>query len=272
MARDYARSSNRRPSRGHYEAEGGRNWRWPLAGILIVLFAIGIFYLKQQSDKIAAEQGDAGSSIIQRTMKQNNQETTSRLPLANKQSPVANTGKPQPAAQPAPAPQPKFDFYTMLPKGQNAATTTKTTPPPPAVTAQPPVTKPAAPVVKAPVYHQPSTKELEKNAQADTSDLIAAEIEKLNNAKPEKAKAETNSVKTTAHYIVQLGVFKNYSDADQLKAKIVLQGFEVSVKSFKKQSTTLYRVYMGSYPSLAAAKKQQLLLEENQIKSKIARE
>lgn len=53
MARDYARTKNKRPaSRAHQEeSEGGRNWRWPLAGILIALFIAGIFYLKQQSDK-----------------------------------------------------------------------------------------------------------------------------------------------------------------------------------------------------------------------------
>jgi len=61
MARDYANRRSR-----NYDDNG--RWRWPLAIILLILFAIGIFYLKQQSDKIAAEQGDDGS-LIKSTLK-----------------------------------------------------------------------------------------------------------------------------------------------------------------------------------------------------------
>jgi len=278
MARDYARS-NRRSSR---DTEGGHNWRWPLAGILIVLFALGIFYLKQQSDKLAAQQGDEGASAVQRTMKQNNnrEETTQRPLIPNKTLPTGKSTQP-PATQPAPTPQPKFDFYTMLPKGQAATANmpVKTTPPPPPVATVPvtpptPVAKPAiTTVAKAPVNKQPSTQQLEKSAQADTSDLIAAEIEKLNDENNKSVKTKpVATAKTATHYTLQLGIFKNYNDADQLKAQMVLQGFEVSIKNFKKENNTLYRVYMGSYPSFASAKKQQHLLEENQIKSKITKE
>lgn len=294
MARDYARS-NKSSSRRSRDEEGGRNWRWPLAGILIALFAAGIFFLKQQSDKLAVEQGDQGGSIIQRTMKENVAEKTSSAasskPSAKKSTTAGSISATQPTESPAsPPPQPKFDFYTMLPQGQNAASssnknsTPATSAPAPAATPITPATPPAAKQTTAPVItpapshpsgnaesKHPSQKQLKQNAQADTSDLIAAEIQKLGTDNTSKSKADTNTAKTTSHYIVQLGVFKNYNDADQLKAQLVLQGYEVVIKSFKKQNT-LYRVYMGPYPNLAAAKKQQHLLEQNQIKSKIAKE
>ncbi len=294
MPRDYARNNKRSSSRGRRaepEDSGGHNWRWPIAGILIALFAAGIFYLKLQSDKIAGEQGDSSGSIIQQTMKQNNPDAATFPTSAASAKKSTAVNQPKAAAQTSPPPQPKFDFYTMLPKGQSAAATSaSTTPvatPAPAMAASSTLSQPAATNNPAPVTTTPaatpadnaatpetkkpiSQKQLEKNAQQDTSDLIAAEIQKLGTDK-NTTKTAINAAKSPPHYIVQLGTFKNYNDADQLKAQLVLQGFAVVIKNYKKENTTLYRVLMGPYPSMTAAKKQQQLLAGNQIKSRIVK-
>ncbi len=308
MPRDYARN-NRRPSRSRPKIENsGRSWRWPLAGILIALFAIAIFYLKQQSAKLAIEQGDEGGSIIQQTMKQNAAPSTTKItnaPTSKKTTPNG-TATPQTTETQSPLPQPKFDFYTVLPKGPTTAASNATNPnttttaiaatvnAPTAANTAPALTA-TTPTPKTPTVStvttatpadtdehatsettskQPTQKPLAKSAQADASDLISVEIRKLGADKNSKTKLETTpTVKAPpTHYILQLGVFKNYNDVDQLKAQMVLQGFEVTVKSIKKGNDTLYRVFMGPYPTQTAAKKQQHLLEENQIKSKIEKD
>jgi len=162
----------------------------------------------------------------------------------------------------------------MLSKNQVTSAPTKTIetppPPPPATTTKPPVITTTPTTVAQPTTTDKNTavKTTTDNkavVAADQEDLIAVEIQKLD---ANKASATTKTT-ATANYIVQLGVFKNHATADQFKAQLVMQGYEAKIKTTKKN---LYRVWLGPYPTLAAAKDQQHALEENHIKSRISKE
>jgi cell division protein FtsN len=78
---------------------------------------------------------------------------------------------------------------------------------------------------------------------------------------------KSNASATKLIYILQLGEFKEYSAADELKAEIVLQGYEVNITPNKKNALTLYRVWLGPYQTREQAQQQQKNLLSNQIKS-----
>ncbi len=182
MPRDYARTSRSR-TRAKRRGKG----LWTTVIILIVLFAVGLFYLKQQSH------------YLPKTTKA----TTSKVSHKKTAAAVTDTSSQQ-----------DFDFYTILRKNQ-----------------------------------------------MDTSQI------NTNNAAVANQSAASLSAKSG--YIVQIGDFKEYSAADELKAQVVLQGYEVNVTAIKKDSKVLYRVWLGPYQTREQALQQQKNLLENQIKSVI---
>ncbi len=70
-------------------------------------------------------------------------------------------------------------------------------------------------------------------------------------------------------YAVQVGEFKGYAAADELKAKVVLQGYETTITPVKKSNVVLYKVWLGPYTTREQALQQQKDLAATQIKSVI---
>lgn len=63
-------------------------------------------------------------------------------------------------------------------------------------------------------------------------------------------------------YIIQVGSFKNFDDADRLRASLILQGYHPRISRFVNHATTWYRVEVGPYTSLKQAKSNQITLEK----------
>ena len=85
-----------------------------------------------------------------------------------------------------------------------------------------------------------------------------------------KANLSTTGLPTKAAYILQIGEFKGYASADELKAQVVLQGYEVNITSTNKNGAPLYYVWLGPYQTREQALQQQKNLLSNQIKSVLA--
>lgn len=141
------------------------------------------------------------------------------------------------------ATSPRFDFYTMLPK---VHVTT----------------------------NQEQQREQEQQLAATTATPVTSGTN--NASSTSSATPSSNSqiasppTPVTASYILQLGVFKEYAAADELKAQVVLLGFEANVKAIKQNS--LYRVWIGPFKTRMEAKAQQKGLTANQIKSALVKE
>ncbi len=143
--------------------------------------------------------------------------------------------------------KPRFEFYTILPKmnvddsqaqnqqDKSADTTGKPTP-----AAQ-------------------QTKSVEKAAATQQAN-------KTEKTAPVRAAIPVKTV-AASKYIIQVASFRNFAEADRLKAEMLMLGQSVDVKAFNNKGAKWYRVQAGPYPSLAAAQKAQQQLKANNIKA-----
>lgn len=105
---------------------------------------------------------------------------------------------------------------------------------------------------------------------------IDDEAELLINDKPrnnqQKMTQKTSQSKTGDTYLLQLAAFKQFKSADQLKAKLALNGIKVSIdKVTLPNGQTWHRVQQGPYPSAQAAKMAKSTLLAKQINTKLVK-
>jgi cell division protein FtsN len=97
----------------------------------------------------------------------------------------------------------------------------------------------------------PATKEADKPAAKVTEskpvDTKAVEA-KASEAKVEKA-AEADSTR----YLLQAGAFRDRDDADGMKGKLALLGYEAKVTTIERDGNTIYRVRTGPFKQLEDA-------------------
>ncbi|MEJ2142685.1 MAG: SPOR domain-containing protein [Gammaproteobacteria bacterium] len=79
-------------------------------------------------------------------------------------------------------------------------------------------------------------------------------------------KAST-SQQTTGNYILQVGSFKQSEQADQLKARLALQGIEATIQSVAINSDTWHRVRIGPIHNLTTLNQIRKRLQKNGIAS-----
>lgn len=72
----------------------------------------------------------------------------------------------------------------------------------------------------------------------------------VNNSESSK-QAETTT--KASQFILQIASFRQYKDADQLKAQLTLMGYEVDIKKVRKGKLQLHRVQLGPFDSKQAA-------------------
>jgi cell division protein FtsN len=68
-------------------------------------------------------------------------------------------------------------------------------------------------------------------------------------------------------YILQVASLKNFSDADTMKAKLILNGYNVQVKKITSTGTVWYRVQVGPFGSINAATNAQVTLRKEKFDS-----
>lgn len=67
-------------------------------------------------------------------------------------------------------------------------------------------------------------------------------------------------------YLLQVGSFNNFSDADQLKAQLAFLGLQAKLATVKVKESTWYRVQLGPFNSDGVLSKTKNLLIQNNIK------
>ena len=231
MARDYAKQKKipRSNSRSRVTQRKNTTGLWLLAGILIGLFIAGLAYLNnhKQNVKVAAE---PAKNIAHKKVKQSR---------GNKL-------------------QPKFDFYTILPKMKvwvptnNEHNLVTHKPPAPA-----PITKPLAQQPSAAVINIPATSATLPSKQETATKTVSKIATKKEAATPTKI----------THYSLQVASLQSYHEADQLKAQLLLMGYNVIIKPMKANHKTLNRVWVGTYTTATEAAKIKQALAQQHIKS-----
>ena len=84
---------------------------------------------------------------------------------------------------------------------------------------------------------------------------------------PPAISSEKEKRESSKQYIIQAGSFGRSQEADQLKAQLILSGFDVTVKEFTSNGKTYYRVLLGPYVDNTSAKDVQKQLAAQNIKS-----
>jgi len=67
------------------------------------------------------------------------------------------------------------------------------------------------------------------------------------------------------YYAIQIAAVNHFEEADKLKAKLTLQGFDVKVNPIQSDKGRLYRVTIGPYPSAELANKDKLRLHHLRV-------
>lgn len=130
-------------------------------------------------------------------------------------------------------PKPKFEFYTLLAKEQ-----------------------------KSPSLAQHKT--IRPSTSSSVQTKTADKLTDLSKAAPVEIKvSEAKSVLPTnlkkEAYLIQIAAFRNRQDAEQLKIKMTLKGFDVIVTN-PRQASDWYRVVVGPFASKDDAEKTRLQL------------
>lgn len=89
--------------------------------------------------------------------------------------------------------------------------------------------------------------------------------------KPEKQITNTSSLKnkesSTQKYILQAGSFRNYDDANTLKANLALLGVESSIQSVNIKNESWHRVRIGPFNNSNNLHGTRKILQQNNIKT-----
>ena len=75
-----------------------------------------------------------------------------------------------------------------------------------------------------------------------------------------------------AAYLLQAGAFKGQEDAEGMKAKLALIGFEARIVTAEVNGTTFYRVRVGPYAQIEDMNRARSRLAENGIEASVVRQ
>ena len=200
------------PKRGasRYQAPAKQpipGWLWMAIGLTVGAFIV--FLMKLEPGK--------GSDTVKREKVEQQQQRASKIAEANKTPPSPT--------QPV---KPKYDFYTLLPESEVIvppdAVPEKTLPTPQVPTI------PTTPVTPA------------EAAKIDTARAQAA----LSGITPPPAPPVAKAAPVTKFFL-QAGSFRKETDADKVRAQIILLGQSVAVESGTVKDETWYRVLVGPF-------------------------
>jgi len=119
----------------------------------------------------------------------------------------------------------RFDFYTLLPNMNMEI---------------------ADPIEESPIAQKPKTLTAKPKVQAKIQSLPAPLV-------------------LPSNFIVQVASFRSYNQAESLKVKLALKGFESKIQSITmRNNDTWYRVYLGPFDDKDNAKSVQSKLESKQ--------
>jgi cell division protein FtsN len=127
----------------------------------------------------------------------------------------------------------------------------------------------------APTILSPSTKLKDAETNSDNSntskessqDYDFYRILQNKNTNTDNNSKDNNSKSISSSYYVQAGSFSDISAANNMKAQLSLQGYDVSVKTMRSGNGAMNKVVLGPYGSEADAKYVQQDLKSNDVKT-----
>lgn len=157
-------------------------------------------------------------------------------------------------------PKPKFEFYTLLAKDSNP----QVLPGHPAPSSR---ALPARQEGSSQQYTPPPTTGQNVPAQTTQSPQSPTSL-----TSKETAENQSGTPGQKDYYLVQVASFNRRADAEQLKASLVLRGFDVLINTTQKGQVTWFRVILGPYSNRGLAERaQQEIVRTNHMNGMIRR-
>ncbi len=119
-----------------------------------------------------------------------------------------------------------------------------------------------------------STPAEQKTAKKPTFDFYTMLSSEDGSAPTQHAKPAQpikHPVTPSHHYVLQVASFKKYQDADDLKAKLLLQGYHADVEKINNHGDHWYRVVIVGFNDADNAKKVQKQLEKQEHRKSLLR-
>lgn len=154
---------------------------------------------------------------------------------------------------------PKLEFYTLLANESlsrpNAAVKTA-----PAVTTVGTQYKDIA-IKSSPVdaqYKEKQVQTAQVSSASEPMELAVTQPVSERAPLPLPATPKTVMPKSSGAYSIQVGSFRALTEAQRMKAKLIMKGFSVDIVTVNQQATYWYRVMIGPFASLSQAQQAQL--------------
>jgi cell division protein FtsN len=133
--------------------------------------------------------------------------------------------------------------------------------------------KPAASAPKpAPAAKPAEEKDAKEKARFDFYTLLPEMEVKITNDALNTARSGARKTEPDGPYILQVGSFRSYGEADNLKARLALIGVEASIQTvIISDDDTWYRVRVGPYKNLKDLQQARTSLQRNNIEFMLLR-
>jgi cell division protein FtsN len=237
-------------SKSKRQSSSSLTWVWILTGILIgVVGVVGIYSFFDQT------------SLKQYRVKANSQSNPPKA-LAEKSK------KEKEVAQ-------RFEFYTLLPgmeiqlpdkkqASNNSASHHSKANQTSSKVAQP--SSQTQPQSKSNVALTQKSSSQSFPSSASVSDSIPKQKANCSDGASATASSSPSTVANSTLFIVQAGIFQGLTQADELKARLALQGFNTRIQKVQTQEgDTWFRVTLGPFTSEALALNQKKRLAQQKI-------
>lgn len=147
------------------------------------------------------------------------------------------TAASEPRPQPQAAPKPKFEFYTLLTKEQRAANLAHQK----AAVANPAAVQSAKPAAHA---NKPVNAANATTATSNASVNSAKATVAVTSGKP---LPPTPAPAQGGRYVIQIAAFKAQTDAERIKAGLILKGYQAYITHVNTANGVWHRVMIGPY-------------------------
>ncbi|PJD92907.1 MAG: hypothetical protein CK424_04890 [Legionella sp.] len=157
---------------------------------------------------------------------------------------------------------PKLEFYTLLANESLSRPNTAATPAPAVTTVEPQRQNIASkPTSLEAQYQEKYIQTAKVSSSAEPMELAMTQPvpeRVLPAVMPEPKKAVAAVMpKSSGAYSIQVGSFRALTEAQRMRAKLVMKGFGVDIVTVNQQSTYWYRVMIGPFASLSQAQQAQ---------------
>lgn len=127
----------------------------------------------------------------------------------------------------------------------------------------------AAPADAGPAQPAPG-KAAQEPAKTGVPVIERSDATKIAKAEPQGAPAVA-PVEDRTNYFLQAGAFRDSGDADGMKAKLAMMGFDVKVTQAEVNGNTVYRVRLGPYGKLDDMNRVRSKLAENGVEASVVK-